>query len=219
MANEMDKEVQDTLLTQSDEQFMDESAVAYRLLSVLLDYPDDTNFYTMLNELKVWLHQHDSFIPRIHSVFYRVIDQLLTIDAQELAAEYVQTFDFSETTSLYLTAHELGSGRGRGPALIELRNLFHHYGLEEASSELPDFLPALFELLSVLPPEARPSDIEQRLARGCLEIREHLHDSSNYQSVLDAALHMLPKIDPTAERFPLYEKADTDELPYPLMYD
>ncbi|MCF8567512.1 nitrate reductase molybdenum cofactor assembly chaperone [Alicyclobacillus tolerans] len=193
---------------------------SYRLLSYLLSYPGGAEFFTALREVRAWLEESDEQMEdKVVSQISSAIDGLLAKSQTQLEAEYVRTFDFSNATSLYLTSHELGDSRGRGPALIALRNLFHQYGYEEVSDELPDYVPMLLEFLSDIPDSELPSDLEERIARVCQAIDSHLPEDSTYKEVFTAAQQVLPPVNRDKNPFPFHEKADTDELPYPLLYN
>ena len=199
---------------------LDAKGVSYQLFSLLLSYPDDSHFISALTMARDWVQQFLLENPGVTmDALLGALDTLSAKTDEELAVEYVSTFDFRESTSLYLTAHELGDSRSRGPAMVALRNMLHHYGYEEATAELPDFLPALFEFLSELSPDERPFDLEQRVAKVCREINSHLPPDSHYKPVFEVMTEILPEVPADANPFPLREKADTDELPYPLLYD
>ena len=204
----------------------------------LLAYPDDT-LWALLPEIEAYLRE----LPASDAVttLATVAKRLRETDVAELEARYVATFDFNESAALYLTAHELGDSRRRGQALVELRTLLRAAGFEEATDELPDYLPLLLELLAHAPavPEAPkgPADaplpldaLGQRLAAVCERIAAHLDVANPYRDVFDALLHVLPEppepvelaesAAPNPERhFPRREQADTGEMPYPLRYD
>lgn len=62
-----------------------------------------------------------------------------------LAAHYVETFDFINRHSLYLTWYSDGDTRRRGQSLVELKRAYRAAGLLMNSEELPDFLPTVLE--------------------------------------------------------------------------
>jgi nitrate reductase delta subunit len=78
---------------------------------------------------------------------------LRSVDLIDLQGEYVQTFDLTPDNSLHLTHHLCGDDRNRGPALIELTELYRQHGLTMPERELPDYLPLVLEFLHTLPPE------------------------------------------------------------------
>lgn len=72
-------------------------------------------------------------------------------DLYDLQERYIQLFDRSRTLSLHLYEHVHGESRERGPAMVNLREIYRSYGFEIDSRELPDFLPMLCEFLSQVP--------------------------------------------------------------------
>jgi nitrate reductase delta subunit len=67
-----------------------------------------------------------------------------------LQSDYVQTFDLTPEHSLHLTHHLFGDDKSRGPALIDLGELFKDYGVEVVTNELPDYLPLILEFTAYL---------------------------------------------------------------------
>ena len=185
--------------------------------SRLLGYPDDAS-RALLPEIEAYLRGlSDATATRLAAVTKR----LREAGAVEVEARYVATFEFSESTALYLTAHELGDSRNRGQALVELRAMLREAGFLEATEELPDYLPLLLEFLANAPEDTQVDALERRLAAVCERISTHLDPGSPYRDVFAAVLEVLPEAaEPNPERrFPQREKADTGEMPYPLGYD
>jgi nitrate reductase delta subunit len=117
-------------------------------------------------------------------------DALAGADALEAEAAYVQLFDRGRATSLHLFEHVHGDSRERGPAMIDLAQTYDQAGLYLAPGELPDYLPAVLEFASTLPP---------REARAFLGEMAHIFNAlfsalqqrhSAYASVLGALLEL-----------------------------
>jgi nitrate reductase delta subunit len=112
----------------------------------------------------------------------------------ELAAAYVETFDFRRRATLELTYYAHGDTRERGMALLRLKKLYRTAGLPMESSELPDHLAVMLAFASL----AGDGRGEALLAaqRPALELlRLSLHDSgSPYRHVLDAVVAHLPPL-------------------------
>lgn len=189
----------------------------------LLAYPD-RSLWMLLPEIEAYLHE----LPASDSVttLVAVAERLHGMGVADLEARYVATFDFNESAALYLTAHELGDSRRRGQALVELRTLLRAAGFEEATEELPDYLPLLLEFLAhtpVVPADMRvPIDtLERRMAAVCERISTHLDADDPYRNVFVALHDVLPapaEANPE-QHFTQREQADTGEMPYPLRYD
>lgn len=78
--------------------------------------------------------------------------QLRTMEAYEVEARYVDTFDRGRQTSLHLFEHVHGDSRERGPALIDLTQTYEKAGLRFDADELPDHLGVVLEFASTQPP-------------------------------------------------------------------
>jgi len=190
----------------------------------LLAYPDRA-LSTLLPEIETYLRELPTSGPT--TTLVTVAGRLREVGVTELEARYVATFDFNEPTALYLTAHELGDSRRRGQALIELRALLRAAGFEEATAELPDYLPLLLEFLGHAPAGA-PLDaldaldaLERRLAAACERICTHMDADNLYRDIFVALREVFPEpAEPNPDqRFTQREQADTGEMPYPLRYD
>lgn len=192
--------------------------VALKAAACLLGYPDDA-FWLLLPRVEAYLRTLQETQPI--AALAQVAETIRGLEPPALAALYVATFDFSEPTALYLTAHELGDSRQRGMALLSLRSMLRAAGFEPASAELPDYLPMLLEFLSCAPTDCETSELELRLAAVCTRIHGKLADEHPYKGIFTALLSILPdgvSAGPQGQ-FPGREKADTGALPYPLHYD
>lgn len=128
----------------------DTHALALRALARLLDYPG-APLLAHVDELAAAL----AAAP-VKAARRRGVQPLLArlaaadlLDAQEL---YVDTFDRGRRSSLNLFEHVHGDSRDRGQAMVDLLAMYRDAGIEPASDQLPDYLPAFLEFLSVLPP-------------------------------------------------------------------
>jgi nitrate reductase delta subunit len=184
----------------------------------LLGYPDDA-FWLVLPQVEASLRALPETPPVVALI--QAITTIREYEPTALAALYVATFDFSEPTALYLTAHELGDSRQRGMALLTLRSLLRAAGFEPASTELPDYLPMLLEFLASAAAEDDTGDLEHRLATVCRQIHSKLADEHPYKGMFAALPGVLSAEGSPGpqEQLAGREKADTDELPYPLHSD
>lgn len=120
----------------------------YKLLSVLLEYPDQ--------ELMDHLSELHGLIPQLEADHHEraaleaFIDYMQSMPLTELQADYVKTFDMVPEHSLHLTHHLFGDDKNRGPALIDLGELYKDYGIEVVTNELPDYLPLILEFTAQL---------------------------------------------------------------------
>lgn len=163
----------------------------YKLLSVLLRYPDAD-----LVEAREELAEAVRALPRSpeKEPLERFAAYLLAASPLELARAYVETFDLHRRTSLYLTYYQHGDTRARGMALLRLKRLFRASGLEPSSGELPDYLPLVLEFAALAPGETGEQLLREH--RPALELlRAALHDAgSPYADLLDALCAGLPRL-------------------------
>ncbi|MEV5844214.1 nitrate reductase molybdenum cofactor assembly chaperone [Streptomyces sp. NPDC051985] len=163
---------------------MPSDAVFYQAAALCLTYPDD-DFVARLPLLREAAPQLREFT-----------DHATVTPPQELAAHYVQVFDFKNRHSLYLSWWQDGDTRRRGMSLVRFKDLYKAYGMEFTGEELPDFLPAVLEFT------ARTGNTDLLTEhRECLEqLRCRLTDfGTPYASVLDAVCATLPPA-PTGAR-------------------
>lgn len=121
----------------------------YKILSVLLEYPDQElldNLPEILTSLDDILGVDDAERTAIQGFLAYLQHRPLS----ELQADYVKTFDLTAEHSLHLTHHLFGDDKNRGPALIDLGELYKDYGVEVVTNELPDYLPLILEFAAYL---------------------------------------------------------------------
>ncbi|MGW2963685.1 nitrate reductase molybdenum cofactor assembly chaperone [Streptomyces sp. NPDC001220] len=156
---------------------MSTDAVFYQAAALCLTYPDD-DFVARLPLLREAAPQLREFT-----------DHAAVTPPQELAAHYVQVFDFKNRHSLYLSWWHDGDTRRRGMSLVRFKEVYQAYGMEFTGEELPDFLPAVLEFT------ARTGNTDLLTEhRDCLEqLRRRLTDfGTPYACVLDAVCAALP---------------------------
>ncbi|ACZ84910.1 nitrate reductase molybdenum cofactor assembly chaperone [Streptosporangium roseum] len=120
------------------------------------------------------------------------LDHLARADRGELAAHYVETFDFRRRCCLYLTYYADGDTRRRGESLAALKARYRAGGWELCGDELPDYLPVVLEF-AALDPEGAAILRENRA--GLELLRLALHEcASPYGSVINAVCATLPPI-------------------------
>ncbi|HTT10350.1 MAG TPA: nitrate reductase molybdenum cofactor assembly chaperone [Burkholderiaceae bacterium] len=119
--------------------------IAYRALAALLHYPSQP--------LLAHIGEIDAALPA-RSPAARAVAPLLAYlragDLLDLQESYVETFDRGRRTSLNLFEHVHGDSRDRGQAMVDLLAMYRAAGLELAGDDLPDYLPAFLEYLSLL---------------------------------------------------------------------
>jgi len=122
----------------------------YKIISILLEYPskDLVAHWEDINQLITELPNAAADDKKILTGF---ILWASSLPLTRFQAEYVDNFDMTADNSLYLTYHLFDEqDRDRGPALIELSELYKSTGFEINSGELPDYLPLILEYVSTM---------------------------------------------------------------------
>lgn len=123
----------------------------YKILSALLDYPDQ-ELIDNLPEIRIEIGKCPHMDMAEKESLRKLIDHLANTPLIDLQEEYVKTFDLTPEHSLHLTHHLFGddNDRNRGPALIDLGELYKDYGISTTTNELPDYLPLILEFAALL---------------------------------------------------------------------
>ncbi|MGC5328786.1 nitrate reductase molybdenum cofactor assembly chaperone [Brevibacillus sp. SYSU BS000544] len=124
-----------------------DSIHAFRLLSILLDYPDQEGFDLAALQEEVNQLAH----PKIAEHLQKFMTYLGEHAREDVAAIYVDTFDFHSQTSIYLT--QSVNSDEREDALEQLRKTYEEIGLFLQTDELPDYLPLVLEFVTLAPYE------------------------------------------------------------------
>jgi nitrate reductase molybdenum cofactor assembly chaperone NarJ/NarW len=196
-----------------------ETAELLILVARFLDYPDQA-FFQERSDLESYVKSTLSSDELVEEFIERA-KPLFELDKKDLQELYVDTFDYKEKTGLYLTAQELGDSRKRGMALIQLQKLIGELGFEKVGDELADYIPMLFELLAVAPEHEQVDVLQRRLAYAIHRIVNHLPSSNQYHAILEILmLHVFeaPKSEEIKKLESVWEEADLDPLPYPMLY-
>ena len=114
---------------------------AYRALAALLAYPTE-ELIAALPQISAEVDGMDGLLEELASTPLLVLEE-----------RYVALFDRSRALSLHLFEHVHGESRERGQAMVDLRSMYASRGLDVAGHELPDYVPAFLEYVSLLDPE------------------------------------------------------------------
>ena len=127
----------------------DDLVASYQLIAELLLSPGERN-----PELVTTLRRSlESALPEVDAW----IGKFLGAPGSESPDEYLQTLELSPPCPLYMgaylfdepsTCNGVGSS-ARNSYMIELSGLYRHFGFEVSEHELPDFVPAMIEFLSI----------------------------------------------------------------------
>jgi nitrate reductase delta subunit len=125
------------------------TAIALRALARLLDYPTES-LVAHLDELAGVLDAAP-VKPARRGGLQPLLERLRTADLLDAQERYIDTFDRGRRTSLNLFEHVHGDSRDRGQAMVDLLEMYRAAGIELDTDQLPDYLPAFLEYLSLLP--------------------------------------------------------------------
>jgi nitrate reductase delta subunit len=161
---------------------------AWRLLSLLLDYPDE-EMVACDDELAEATRALAPSTAR--EAILAFLERRRGLDPGELRRDYVETFDFAQRSTLYLSFHAYGDRRQRGMAMLHLKRAYREAGFALADGALPDHLPAVLEFAHLCPERGVAV---LRDFRPALElVRGALHDEgSDHALLLDAVCSLLP---------------------------
>ena len=123
----------------------------YKILSALLEYPD-RELIENLPDIRAEIQKSPNVDTSEKAAMLPFLDHLAAAPMTERQAEYVRTFDLTPEHSLHLTHHLFGddNDKNRGPALIDLGELYKDYGMKVTTNELPDYLPLILEFAAML---------------------------------------------------------------------
>jgi nitrate reductase molybdenum cofactor assembly chaperone NarJ/NarW len=155
---------------------------AYKLLSLLLCYPD-AELFGLREEIGAATRGLEG---EEGSGVLGFLEETAGWDLEDAQEAYVGTFDFNRRSSLHLTYPYQGDRRQRGVALLKLRRLYTRLGLELAGDELPDFLPMMLELADMLDPDAARELLGEFRAAIELTAAGLREQPSPYRHLLDA---------------------------------
>ena len=166
--------------------------IPYKLLSVLLLYPDEP-----IVEAEDEINSAVAGLPAspVKDLLERFCAYWTSLTATERAQNYVTTFDLQKRSSLYLSYYVFGDQRQRGMALLRLKRLYAAAGFVLTGRELADYLPLMLEFAELAPVECRDAVLGEY--RPAIEVlRQSLRErESPYADLLDALCSGLPELD------------------------
>lgn len=124
-------------------------AATFKALGALLTYPE-ADLIGALPDIAMVLAGERLLSPPVMARLSDLLAELADADLMDVQERYIHLFDRSRTLSLHLYEHVHGESRARGPAMVNLREVYAHYGFTIDARELPDFLPLLCEFLSLV---------------------------------------------------------------------
>ena len=163
----------------------------YKWLSILLCYPEQ-ELIDALPELRAMLNAMPEIMPK-RTALEGFLDHLQNTKLLELQEDYVHTFDRNRNHALYIFEHVHGEDRDRGSAMVDLLEEYRKYDFELGDDELPDYLPALLEFLSLINHQDA-----QKLLGDAVHVINHIAEKlassqSPYAVLLQTAVMLSPQ--------------------------
>ncbi len=191
---------------------------ALKALAVLLTYPTP-EVLGALPEIRVALASEARLPRRARPALATLCEALEGSDPLDAQERYVELFDRGRATSLHLFEHVHGDSRDRGQAMVDLNAMYAEAGLDLAGHELPDYLPALLEFLSLQPfavAEAMLGDSAHILRKVGEALAGH---GSPYAAVFGALLAMIGEKPLAAQpKRPEEKSLDLDWVEEPVLF-
>jgi len=161
----------------------------YRVLARLLVYPD-AELHTVLPVMRDMLRADSTLPVTLRRALDKTIDEFATADLIDLKERYSGMFDRIRSLSLHMFEHVHSDSRERGPAMLDLVELYRRHGLDVTAGELPDYLPLFLEFLSTI--DRKQAD---RYLDDASDILGALHDrlskrESPYAPIVAMLLHL-----------------------------
>ncbi|MEK8031501.1 nitrate reductase molybdenum cofactor assembly chaperone [Ideonella sp. DXS29W] len=178
-----------------------------RALAAMLRYPDAA-FRQAAPDIRQALADEQALPKGRLAELDALLKQLQASDAFEVESRYVDTFDRGRATSLHMFEHVHGDSRDRGPALVDLGQMYERAGLLLAEDELPDHLAVVLEFASTQP-ERVARDFLGEMAHILTAVFSALRERDNpYASVLAAVLELAGQ---KVQAVPVVPDEDMDE--------
>jgi nitrate reductase delta subunit len=184
----------------------------FKALSALLSYPDEA-LQKAAPELRAAIDQNGLLPAENVRMLEALVEEIATGDLFAMQERYIELFDRTRSLSLHLFEHVYGESRDRGQAMIDLKSLYEQNGLYLSTGELPDFLPAFLEFLSIRPLDEARQQLSQP-AHILRALAERLHKRhSSYAAVFEGLTALAATApDPEAELMAVPDDADPNDF-------
>ncbi len=181
----------------------------FKVLSLLLNYPT-REICTGIPELREALEKEDLLPSKVRRALEPLLRSYEETDIYDLQEEYVLLFDRTKTLSLHLFEHVHGESRDRGQAMVNLKEVYEEKGLDLATNELPDFVPAFLEFLAMSSWEDAQEHLNHPL-HVLASIKERLIEKESPYAAVFAALETLASEKVNAAEVEELLKVPTDD--------
>jgi nitrate reductase delta subunit len=127
-----------------------EAAVVRQLAGLALSYPDAE----LLGRLPLMRMAVTTLRALVGGPLAGLLDHLARTAPEQLATDYVATFDLSRRHALHLTYFTHGDTRKRGLALLRIKQTYRRFGFVLGDTELPDHLGVVLEFAATVDADA-----------------------------------------------------------------
>jgi nitrate reductase delta subunit len=165
--------------------------VIFKLLSILLRYPDDEILHNRAG-ISAAVRELPESPAKDATLTFLVYWE--NEPASRLQASYTEAFDFKRRGCQYLSYYRYGDQRARGQVLADMKEAYARAGYPLDTTELPDYLPLVLEFASEVPEEGLPMLAESRAAIEVIR-RSLRHDGSPHAHLVEALIFFLPELD------------------------
>jgi nitrate reductase molybdenum cofactor assembly chaperone NarJ/NarW len=125
-------------------------AVTRQVAGIVLQYPDGA----LLDRLPL-LRAATATLPEpVGGLLGGLVGHLEATAPEQLAADYVATFDLQRRCALHLTYYAFGDTRRRGLALLRVTQTYRRHGFVVDAAELPDHLSVVLEFAATVDADA-----------------------------------------------------------------
>ncbi len=167
----------------------------FKLLSILLRYPDDEVLEHRAEIAEAARELPDSPAKDAVLAFLAYWENE---PASRMQAAYTETFDFKRRGCLYLSYYRYGDARARGQVLADMKETYARADYPLNTTELPDYLPLVLEFASEVPETGLPMLAEHQAAIEVIR-RSLRHDGSPHAHLIEALSFFLPEMDEQTE--------------------
>lgn len=163
----------------------------YKIISLLLDYPA-AEVKARLGDVMAVVEEEESLDSVQRAKLWAFLDYASALTLAEWQMQYVQLFDFSPNSNLYLFDHVYGDSRERGQAMVDLTEMYNRSGFVSSSEELPDYLPLFLEYLSLLKAKEEAGALLAEIAHILINMKKALEKKETPYALLLDILTSLP---------------------------
>lgn len=169
----------------------------FKVLSALAAYPGAA-MVEAIPAMRQVLEAERLLAAPARRLIERLLADLAGGDLMDLQERYVFLFDRTRSLSLHLFEHVHGESRDRGQAMVDLKQLYEAAGFALNTSELPDYIPAFLEYLSLRPADEAVSFLGETV-HILITLAERLEKRSSPYAGLFRAMVALSKAKPKPE--------------------